>query len=147
DGRERTTLDDLHGLYKRDPFAAGALVVFMASLIGVPPTAGFIGKLFIFSDALQAHLGWLAIILAINSIISISYYLAIARAAFVAEETEERSLQPNMGSGVFSAAAICAVAVFLISVLTGPLMNWMAPTVAGVEAKAPATKIVVEQNR
>src|SRR5437588_343844 len=59
DGRERTTLDDLHGLYKRDPFAAGALVVFMASLIGVPPTAGFIGKLFIFSDALQAHLGWL----------------------------------------------------------------------------------------
>jgi len=147
DGRERTTLDDLHGLYKRDPFAAGALVVFMASLIGVPPTAGFIGKLFIFSDALQAHLGWLAIILAVNSIISISYYLAIARAAFVADDAEERIVQANMGSGVFSAAGICAVAVFLISVLTGPLMNWMAPTAGGVEAKSSHTRAVAQVKR
>lgn len=146
-GRERTTLEDLHGLYRRDPFAAGALVVFMASLIGVPPTAGFFGKLFIFQDALQGHLTWLAIILAINSVISISYYLAIARAVFVAEEGEERTFQAKMGSGVLTTTAVCAVGVFAIALGTGALMTWMSPTSGAGLAKGQAPTAVVAQVR
>lgn len=122
-GQEKTTLTDLHGLYRRSPFAATMLVIFMASLIGIPPTAGFVGKLLIFQDALQAHLTWLAIILAVNSIISISYYLAIARAAFVADEGAEQAESASMGPGIWSVSAICAAGVFLAVLLINPLMG------------------------
>jgi NADH-quinone oxidoreductase subunit N len=124
-GTERTALADLHGLYKREPFAAGALVIFMASLIGIPPTSGFLGKLFIINDALQAHLGWLALVLAVNSIISIAYYLAIARAAFVAEDGQERAQAARMGTGVFSASFVCALAVFGVALLAQQIMAIM----------------------
>jgi NADH-quinone oxidoreductase subunit N len=140
-GKERTSLDDLHGLYRRNPIAAGLLVIFMASLIGIPPTSGFIGKLLIFNDALQAKLGWLAIILAINSVISIAYYLAIARAAFVAEDGADQAeaRQSRMGSGVLTTTAICAISVFAVAFMTSPLMTWMggetAVTQDNVEAK------------
>ncbi|HEY3782734.1 MAG TPA: NADH-quinone oxidoreductase subunit N [Fimbriimonadaceae bacterium] len=124
-GREKTTLDDLHGLYKREPFAAVMLVIFMASLIGIPPTAGFVGKLLIFNDALSAHLGVLAIVLAINSIISIAYYLAIARAAFIAEEGEEKAVSSTMGTGAFSAAAICGIFVIGLALFASPIVVMM----------------------
>lgn len=139
-GRESTALKDLHGLYRRDPFAAVVLVIFMASLIGIPPTSGFFGKLFIFNDALTAHLTWLAILLAVNSAISISYYLAIARAAFVTEEGAEEVVQAPMGSGVLSAGLICACGVFAVAILTGPIMNLMSNN-ASVSAEGAAPSV------
>jgi len=138
-GREKTTLADLHGLYKREPFAAAALVIFMASLIGIPPTSGFIGKLFIINDALRSNMGWLAIVLAVNSIISIAYYLAIARAAFVAEEDEDKVVLAPMGTGTFSASFLCAVAVFALALFVSPLMSSFNYTPGGVQASARKT--------
>ncbi len=122
-GREKTKLSDLNGLYQREPFAAVALVIFMASLIGIPPTAGFFGKMLIISDALQGHLGWLALVLAVNSIISIAYYLAIARAAFVAEDVDQKAESAPMGTGTLSTSVVCALAVFALALFMQPLIT------------------------
>lgn len=139
-GREKTTLSDLNGLYQREPFAAVALVIFMASLIGIPPTAGFLGKTLIINDAIQAHLGWLAIVLAINSIISISYYLAIARAAFVAEDEEKKAVSAPMGTGTFSTSFICALAVFALAVFMQPLITAFGYSSGGQQSPANTLK-------
>jgi NADH-quinone oxidoreductase subunit N len=85
-GKEGSRFRDLHGLWNRAPFAVACLVVFVASLIGIPPSAGFVGKLLIFNDALAAGLPVLAIALAVNSVISVYYYLGIVQATFVSDE-------------------------------------------------------------
>jgi NADH-quinone oxidoreductase subunit N len=122
DGKETTRLQDLNGLWKRAPLAAGAMVVFMMSLIGVPPTGGFFGKAFIFSDALSADLTWLAIALAVNSAISLYYYLGILKAAFVDEE-QERPVFGQMGAALKTTVVACAVGIFLVMIFAGPVLD------------------------
>lgn len=125
-GREGTHLADFHGLWKRSPMVAAAVVVFMASLIGVPPTAGFIGKFMIFTDALSAGLTPLAIVLAVNSALSVYYYLGIALAVFVSDEDEGvQTAKPGVALG--AAAAICAFGVLAAAIFFGPLMKAIAP--------------------
>lgn len=126
-GKEGTRLEDLHGLWKKCPFTAGALIVFVASLIGIPGTAGFAGKLMIFNDALAAGLLPLAILLAVNSIISVSYYLSIAKAVFVAEEEsdiEPRAIDSTM-IGLFTACSAVIVGGF---VFVSQIVTWMQMT-------------------
>ncbi|MBC8064367.1 MAG: NADH-quinone oxidoreductase subunit N [Chlorobia bacterium] len=124
-GKEGTKFDDVRGLWHRAPLAAGALIVFMCSLIGIPGTAGFIGKLLIFKDALTADLLPLAIVLAFNSIISVYYYLGIGRAMFVADEEGESVQNLNMNHGLRSACVICMVGIFGAFVLFSPIMQFL----------------------
>jgi NADH-quinone oxidoreductase subunit N len=70
-------LKDLSGLYFRSPAAAIAMLVFMLSLGGIPPTAGFMGKLWLFSAAIEAGYVWLAVIGVLNSAISLYYYVRV----------------------------------------------------------------------
>jgi NADH-quinone oxidoreductase subunit N len=122
-GKEGTRLEDLHGLWRRAPFAAGALVLFVASLIGIPPTVGFFGKLQIFMDALNSGLAPLAIVLAVNSVISVAYYLSIARAVFVADEESERG-SAGMNMGLAGTCTLCGLGVLLAGVFAAPLLGW-----------------------
>lgn len=124
-GREGTRLADLNGLWNRAPLAAGALIIFVASLIGIPGTGGFIAKYYIFNDLLTANLVPLAIALAVNSAISVYYYLGIAHAAIVAEEgaIKNESADPNFGT--MSAAVLCAAGVLVLFFLNGPIMNFI----------------------
>src|SRR6202011_6294297 len=62
-------LEDYAGLGQRQPFAAALLSLFLLSLLGLPVTAGFFGKFYIFKAAVSAHLIWLAVLIAINSVI------------------------------------------------------------------------------
>lgn len=107
DGKEGTELRDLNGLWKRSPFAALMLVVFMVSLIGIPPFAGFFGKLGFFRDAMNAGLPHLAIVLAATSILSVAYYLQIIKAVFVNDE-EETSITAPMNLGLRITCIVCA---------------------------------------
>lgn len=111
DGHEGTRLADLHGLWQRAPLAATSLVVFVISLIGIPITGGFFGKLFIFQDLQRAGLMPLAILLAVNSAISVYYYLGIAHAAVVAEEGSIKNESAPMTGGLTAACVICMVGV------------------------------------
>jgi len=121
-GKEGTSFDDLKGLAKRSPFAGAALIVFVASLIGVPPTGGFFGKLAIFRDALGSDLMPLAIVLAANSAISVFYYLRIVLAAYV-QDPEEGIEQVAPNGWVKAAVGLCAVGVICMMFLVTPLLG------------------------
>jgi len=124
-GRESTRLQDLNGLWRRSPVAAVALVVFMASLIGIPPTAGFVGKFLIFFDALKTGLMPLAIVLAVNSIISIYYYMGIARAAFVADSEQLEPQTTKASPAVTGVCAFCAVSILAAVFFYSPLATFL----------------------
>lgn len=123
-GREGTRFSDLHGLWKRHPFAAGVLIVFVASLIGVPPTGGFFAKLFIFQDALSAGLAPLAILLAVNSAISVYYYLGIVLATFVEDEGAVPNENAPLNFGLTSAFVLCAAGVLGLMFLITPITTF-----------------------
>jgi NADH-quinone oxidoreductase subunit N len=76
-GERYLNVDDFAGLGTRQPFAAAALSLFLLSFLGLPITAGFFGKLYIFTAAIKSNLIWLAVLMAINSIIGSYYYLRI----------------------------------------------------------------------
>jgi len=133
DGKEGSRFRDLNGLWKRAPLAVACMIVFVASLIGIPPTAGFIGKFLIFNDALASGLPILAVVLAVNSVISVYYYLGLVQATFVDDEgaVTNRSAKPSFGLNLVVVS--CAVGIFVASfavskiqdTLTAPLSTKM----------------------
>jgi NADH-quinone oxidoreductase subunit N len=76
------------GLYRRSPFLAVAMSIFMLSLMGIPPFAGFFGKLFVFGAAVNHNLAWFAVVGALNSVIAVYYYARVIKAMII-EEGEE----------------------------------------------------------
>ena len=79
-------LKDLNGLSKRSPFVAFAMLFFMLSLGGIPPTAGFMGKVWLFGAAIDAGFIWLAVIAVANSALSIYYYLRVVVFMWINQE-------------------------------------------------------------
>ena len=83
------TLEDYAGLSQRHPWAAAALSLFLLSLLGLPVTAGFFGKFYIFKAAVNANLIWLAVLMAVNSTIGAYYYLKVIVAMYMREPSED----------------------------------------------------------
>jgi len=83
------SLDDYTGLAQRQPFAAAALSLYLLSLLGLPVTAGFFGKFYIFKAAVNSHLIWLAVLMAINSVIGAYYYLRVIVAMYMRDPSAE----------------------------------------------------------
>ncbi|MEO7719618.1 MAG: NADH-quinone oxidoreductase subunit N [Capsulimonas sp.] len=88
-GDELTQIKDLEGLSQRQPLAAALMAIFMLSLAGIPPTAGFIGKFFLFQGAIEAHEIWLACIGLLASVIGVFYYLWVIARMFFKPATRE----------------------------------------------------------
>src|SRR5712671_6905253 len=80
-------LKDFSGLAFRNPFAAFAMLLFMLSLGGIPPTAGFMGKFWLFSAAIDAQYYWLALIGVLNSAVSLYYYIRIVVFMYLKKES------------------------------------------------------------
>ncbi|MCH7517580.1 MAG: NADH-quinone oxidoreductase subunit N [Candidatus Dadabacteria bacterium] len=87
DGKECETFDDISGLWRKRPYIALALGVFMFSLAGIPPTLGFFAKYRLFLSAVQADFYWLAVIGILSSVVSAYYYLRVLVYAYMKEET------------------------------------------------------------
>lgn len=140
-GKEDTSLESLRGLSKRSPFLTFCLIVVVVSLVGIPPTSGFFGKFLIFNDALASGLNLLAIALAINSVISIAYYLAIVKAAFV-EESDTATPQPAHG-GAVGVAALCAIGIVAISLFFAPVQAaiGLQPAVRNAASATPTAEL------
>jgi len=83
---ENVTVDDLKGLYRRAPLLAFTLAVGAFGLAGIPPTAGFAGKFFVLTAALEKGYLALVIIAALNTAVGIFYYLKMVRSAYSPEE-------------------------------------------------------------
>jgi NADH-quinone oxidoreductase subunit N len=76
-------IEDYNGLGYRSPFLAVCLAIFLISLTGLPPTAGFIGKLYLFIALIQSKFIWLAVIAILNSVIALYYYVKVFRNMFI----------------------------------------------------------------
>jgi NADH-quinone oxidoreductase subunit N len=87
----KAEIEEIKGLSERHPYLAAILALFMFALAGFPPTVGFFGKFFVFSEAIRAGYIWLVIISVMNSFISVYYYLRIVTAAYF--RNSERDFQ------------------------------------------------------
>jgi NADH-quinone oxidoreductase subunit N len=106
---ENISLDDLSGLAKRAPLLAFTLAVSAFSLAGIPPTGGFTGKLFLFTSAFKAgHLN-IVIIGAVNTVISIFYYLNLVRMSYSKEPIRTDPIRLS-----FHEKALCYVLICLV---------------------------------
>src|SRR4030088_2354924 len=88
-GEKHLSLEDYAGLGQRQPVAAAVLSLFLLSLLGLPVTAGFFGKFYIFKAAVNSHLIWLAVLMAINSVIGAYYYLRLIVVMYMREPSVE----------------------------------------------------------
>ena len=107
-------LKDLSGLHFRHPFAAFAMLVFMLSLGGIPPTAGFMGKFWLFGAAIEAGYVWLAVIGVLNSAISLYYYIRIVVFMYLKKETT--GSEPTASPGLTFTLAAAVVATIVLGI-------------------------------
>jgi NADH-quinone oxidoreductase subunit N len=108
-------ITDFAGLGRRAPAMALSMAMFLISLAGIPPLAGFWGKFFIFNAAISAGQTWLAVVMVINSVVSLYYYVAVVRQMYFVEVPEARPLRASLavtGVVILAAAATLAVGVF-----------------------------------
>ena len=119
------TFDDYRGLGWEMPFVGIVMTLFMLSLTGLPPTAGFIGKFYIFSALIGggSQYYWLAILGGINSVISLYYYFYVVKVMFLDGERKETLVQPSeVMSGVLLATAI---PIILFGIYWTPIIGWV----------------------
>jgi NADH-quinone oxidoreductase subunit N len=113
------SVSDFNGLAQRNMPAAILMLLFLLSLAGLPPTAGFIGKYYLFTAAMKAGYAWLALLAVLMSAVSLFYYFRIAAAMFFAEGSGAKL----RGSYALTAvAAICGAGTLLIGVLPQPFL-------------------------
>lgn len=123
-------IDDLRGLSSRHPYLAVAMTVFLLSLAGIPPTAGFFGKIYLFSAAVNEGFIWLAIWGVIGSVISVYYYLRPIVVMYMSEGPGEVSHE-----GAFGARAtifVAVILVFVIGLAASPVMRMIQVSVSSL---------------
>ncbi len=120
-GRMVENINDLAGLWKSHPTIALCLMVFMFSLAGIPPMAGFIGKFYIFLAAIEAELYTLAIIGVVSSVVGAFYYLRIIKIMFVDESTEP--LDKQVGKPIFTIITVAGLAILLFCIWPSPVLD------------------------
>jgi NADH-quinone oxidoreductase subunit N len=104
-------LKDFSGLSFRNPMAAFAMLLFMLSLGGIPPTAGFMGKLWLFGAAIDAHCYWLALIGVLNSAISLYYYVRVVVFMYLKKDVSGSEPTTNPALGIALGLAIAATLI------------------------------------
>jgi NADH-quinone oxidoreductase subunit N len=119
-GQQLERIADLSGLSRTNPAMALALAIFMFSLAGIPPLAGFFGKLYVFLAAIQAQLYTLAVIGVLSSVVGAYYYLLIVKTMYFDEPAP--SFKPVPGT---LKAVLCIAGLFnlLFVVFASPLIN------------------------
>jgi NADH-quinone oxidoreductase subunit N len=122
---DNLSLSDLAGLANRQPLASAAVALFMISLAGLPPTAGFFAKFYVFSAVLSAgSLGLvLALIGVLTSVVSVYYYLRVIYYLYMRPAAAERARYASTGwAGV--ALVIIAIGVLVLGIMPAPLFDW-----------------------
>jgi NADH-quinone oxidoreductase subunit N len=91
-------IDSYRGLGSRAPYVCVAMAIFLFSLIGLPPFAGFVGKIYLFAAVIYKKIYWLAVVAALNTVVSLYYYLRVVKAMFLEKPMEESQMQVSLGS-------------------------------------------------
>ena len=118
--RGRSELAAYNGLAKSRPWLAGALTVAFLSFIGVPPLAGFFAKLVLFGAAIEAGYAWLAVLAAVNTVVSIAYYARVLAPAYFGELA---SPMPVLGRWAAAATLASAAAVIVVGIAAEPFLR------------------------
>ena len=121
-------LKDLSGLFARAPVVAVAMLLFMLSLGGIPPTAGFMGKVWVFGAAIDQGFIWLAVVAVVNSAISLYYYLRVVVFMFFKEETAGSEIV--IGPAMAATLTVAVVGTILFGIYPQMLFE-QAQAVAG----------------
>jgi NADH-quinone oxidoreductase subunit N len=134
-------LKDFSGLSFRNPMAAFAMLLFMLSLGGIPPTAGFFGKFWLFSAAIESGYVWLAVIGVLNSAISLYYYVRIV--VFMYLKSETIGSEPTVTAPLALVLGVAIVATIVLGVyprLLFEVAEASARTLGGVAGLAAAIR-------
>jgi NADH-quinone oxidoreductase subunit N len=121
-GYAAEAVSDFNGLARRNMTAAVVMLVFLLSLAGIPPTAGFIGKYYLFTSAMKAGYAWLAVLAVLMSAVSLFYYFRIAAAMFFAEG---EGVPLKSSYALTAAVLICAAATVLVGVAPQPFVEML----------------------
>lgn len=111
---------DYAGMARRSPFLAGILALALISLTGIPPTAGFLAKLYIFNAAVHADLVWLVVVGVINTVISAYYYLRVASYMYLQQPPAETAVRPSWPLAV--SGALTGLGVLFVGLLPSPFI-------------------------
>lgn len=121
-GEENLTLDGIVGMGYKKPILGVALAIFLFSLMGLPPTAGFTAKFYIFAGAIEAGFIWLAVLGILNSAVSLYYYLRVLVQMYFKEPQEDFAWVTMDGSTLLSIGISVSVVLYL-GIFPNALMN------------------------
>lgn len=122
-GEEADDISDLTGLAWKSPALAGAMTLFMVSLAGLPPTAGFFAKLYVFSAVLDAGYVAVVIVAVLTSVVSAYYYLRVAYTMFIGQPSPE--VEFVGGRWVSTAIIVTAAGVLLLGIIPAPVTTFL----------------------
>ncbi|MCH7762121.1 MAG: NADH-quinone oxidoreductase subunit N [Candidatus Marinimicrobia bacterium] len=119
------SFDDFKGLGWKMPIVGIVMTVFMLSLTGIPPTAGFIGKFYIFASVIKVgpQMYWLAVVGAINSVISLYYYFRVVKVMFLEGEPSETIIVPS--PTVLVILLVLAIPTVFFGIYWAPIADWV----------------------
>src|SRR5438067_5655426 len=123
DGTRGAALDELNGFARREPLGALAFAVFLVSLTGIPPTIGFVAKVFILQPVLDAGLTWLAVAIALNAALAAFYYLRVVVHMYMHEvdANAPRLLRTDLLS---AGLGVAGLAVVVIGIVPDGIYRW-----------------------
>jgi len=126
-GTRSEEIADYAGLGSRAPFVAVALAIFLFALTGIPPFSGFIGKVYLFAEVINRGVYWLAVVGALNSVVSLYYYARIVKVMFLEEPRTPEALAVPAGPQVV--VALLAAPTLLLGVYWEPVIRAAAASV------------------
>lgn len=128
--RNDVTTEDVAGLSARRPALALLMAVFMFALTGMPPLAGFFGKLYVFSGAVEGGLAWLAVVGVLNSAIAAYYYLRVTVLMYMGGSVPATTDIPRTGWAVWTTLVIAGLATLVLGLWQYPWMESIREAVA-----------------
>jgi len=115
-------IDDFNGLGFKAPFLCVSFTIFLISLTGIPPTAGFIGKLYLFAALIKTDWIWLAVIGVVNSVASLYYYVRVIKHMYLKETDQEINIPVSWGNIVL--LSLLVAPTIILGVYFQPLVEY-----------------------
>ncbi|HEX7556085.1 MAG TPA: NADH-quinone oxidoreductase subunit N [Leptolinea sp.] len=116
-------ISGLAGLSQRSPILGFSLLISLLSLGGIPPFAGFIGKVLVFYAGIQSGMAWLVVVAVLNSVLSLSYYLRVLKVAFLDKPREEKT-GPAINIPWKIAFTFSVVGIIVLGIYLSPWFGW-----------------------
>ena len=116
-------MEDFYGLNKRSPYLALVMLFALLSLGGIPPTAGFLGKFFIFKAAVDAGYWWLALVGILNAFVALYYYLTIVKYMYL-YDSEQQDVAIPVSRGTWIGLGLSTIGIIYLGVFAGPAFEW-----------------------